>query len=681
MRMTAPPTRMTAPPMRITAPPTRTTAPPMRMTAPPTRMTAPPTRMTAPPMRVNWEENRGRPKPPPRPTARRSPLQAMLEQSMLQISVAAVIAGSLGWSWLIYSEFRSPVLVAPAIAAVDPAAVDVTSNVVKSAGTSAYARIERPSASGTGNRPPSGESAASIVAREWSFFEPKHLAEGARAALRQAAREQRIAKESTIARELVAAKEPKVAKETAAAKEPKIAKEPAATKEPRVAKEITVAKEAAVAKEPAAAKETRIAKEITVAKETAVAKEPAAAKETRIAKEITVAKETAVAKEPAAAKETRIAKEITVAKEAAIVKEPAAVKEAVVVKEAAAAKETARSLIHLAALETVAPQYPPLHAPSEPGPSRIPFIGARTSLVDFETAPFPYHGAVPGSNRPFLSAGEDGHRGHANFRGRVFWESPTFSDDRVLLHIPPGFDPKRPAVMVVFFHGHGANLARDVRDRQQVPAQLTAAGTNAVLVAPQFAVNAADSSAGKFWEPNGFKRFLDEAAVKLANLYGDQRSTAAFANMPIVIVAYSGGFGPTLSVLDRGGVRSRVRGLVLLDALYGGIDRFADWIANNRSTFFVSSYTPHTAGHNAHLEHLLRQRDVPYDSELRRSHLRGMVAFLPAGPISHRDFVNRAWAEAPIKDVLLRMEDVGPHYANTETTASLPAAALAGRRD
>ena len=60
---------------------------------------------------------------------------------MLQISVAAVIAGSLGWSWLIYSEFRSPVLVAPAIAAVDQAAVDVTSNVVKSAGTSAYARV------------------------------------------------------------------------------------------------------------------------------------------------------------------------------------------------------------------------------------------------------------------------------------------------------------------------------------------------------------------------------------------------------------------------------------------------------------------------------------------------------------------------------------------------------------
>ena len=380
---------------------------------------------------------------------------------------SGVIAGSLGWSWLIYSEFRSPVLVAPAIAAVDPAAVDDVSSAVKSAGTSAYVRIDRAPPSDTGNRPPSEESAASIVARGWSFFEPKRLADNARAAFRQAAKEQRIAKEAAIARDLAAAKEPKVTREPAVAKEPRIAKEFAAAKEPKVARE------------PVAAKEPRIAKEVAVAKEAAVAKE-------------------------------------TVAKEAAAAKEPAVVKEAPVLKEAAAAKETARSLIHLAALETVAPQYPPLRTPSEPGPSRIPFIGARTSLVDFETAPFPYHGAVPGSNRPFLSAGEEGNRGHVNFRGRVFWEFPTFSDDRVLLHIPPGFDPKRPAVMVVFFHGHGANLARDVRDRQQVPAQITAAGTNTVLVAPQFAVNAANSSAGKFWEPNGFKRFLDEAAVKLA---------------------------------------------------------------------------------------------------------------------------------------------------------------------
>jgi hypothetical protein len=330
--------------------------------------------------------------------------------------------------------------------------------------------------------------------------------------------------------------------------------------------------------------------------------------------------------------------------------------------------------VRLASLEGA----PPVQA----NPLRIPSnIGALTSLVDFETAPFPYHGTMPESGRPFLNAGTESHRGHVNFRGDVLWESQTFSDDRVLLHIPPGFDAKRPAVMVVFFHGHGANLAQDVLVRQQVPAQITSAGANAVLVAPQFAVDAADSSAGKFWEPNGFRRFLDEAAVKLAQMYGDPRSAFTFARMPIVIVAYSGGFGPTLSVLDRGGVRSRVRGLVLLDALYGGIGKFADWITYNRSTFFVSSYTPHTAHRNACLERLLRERSVPYSSELRNGHLQGMVTFLPAGDISHRDFVTHAWADNPIKDILVRIDNADQSIETARTTgSSFPSAVASEHR-
>ena len=328
--------------------------------------------------------------------------------------------------------------------------------------------------------------------------------------------------------------------------------------------------------------------------------------------------------------------------------------------------------VHTASIEKPAPQMMLASAPNPvTAAPHLPLgnIEAKTSLVDFETAPFPYHGMVPGSNRPFLDAGEPGQRGHVNFRGRMFLESKTFGDDRVLLHIPQGFDPNRPAVMVVFFHGHGATLERDVRDRQRLPEQISAAGLNAVLVAPQFAFDAADSSAGKFWDPDGFKRFLDETARKLATLYGDQRSAAAFANMPIVLVSYSGGFGPTLSVLARGGAQSRIRGLVLLNSLYAGIDQFADWIADNRSTFFVSSYTPHTAHHNADLEHALAERSVPYGSELRRNHLQGMVTFLPTGDISHRDFVTHAWTDNPVEDILLRMTDVVPRIDTTTVTA------------
>jgi hypothetical protein len=340
---------------------------------------------------------------------------------------------------------------------------------------------------------------------------------------------------------------------------------------------------------------------------------------------------------------------------------------------------TSQPLTRLAGLEMPAPRSRPA---LQPGIARIPPDGdARTALIDFKTAPFPYDGKMPGSDRPFLDAGQAGHRGHTNFRGRVLWESETFSDPRVLLHIPPGFDANRPGVMVVFFHGHGANLATDVRDRQQVPAQISASGMNAVLVAPQFAFDAADSSAGKFWEPGGFKRFIDEAAEQLARLDGDPQTVRTFADMPIVIVAYSGGFGPTLAVLDHGGVKSsRLRGIVLLDALYSGIDKFANWIADNRSGFFVSSYTPHTRGHNADLEQLLRAKSVPYGAELRHDHLPGSVTFLPAGPISHRDFVTHAWADSPLKDILVRLDDYDPRVQTaTAAAAARPAAGAPSR--
>ena len=124
----------------------------------------------------------------------------------------------------------------------------------------------------------------------------------------------------------------------------------------------------------------------------------------------------------------------------------------------------------------------------------------------------------------------------------------------MLVHVPEAFDVKKPGVIVVFFHGNGATLERDVRDRQLVPQQISDSGVNAVLLAPQLAANAADSSAGKFWQPGGFKRFIDESASHLARLYGDPKSAQAFANLPIVIVGYSGGFLPTAWSLEVGGV-------------------------------------------------------------------------------------------------------------------------------
>ena len=130
-------------------------------------------------------------------------------------------------------------------------------------------------------------------------------------------------------------------------------------------------------------------------------------------------------------------------------------------------------------------------------------------------------------------------------------------------------------LIVVYFHGNGATLERDVIDRQQTVKQVADSGLNAVLLAPQFARDAQDSSAGSFWTPGLFAQFLDEAASKMATLLGEPHARAVFARSPVVLAAYSGGYNPAAYAASVGGAGARLKGMILLDALYGETDRFA----------------------------------------------------------------------------------------------------------
>jgi hypothetical protein len=295
-----------------------------------------------------------------------------------------------------------------------------------------------------------------------------------------------------------------------------------------------------------------------------------------------------------------------------------------------------------------------------------------TTLVSMKSSAFPYSGNNPRSDAPFLNVSSGSRKGHRSYSGRVYWQDETYNDSRVLVHVPENFDVGKPGVIVVFFHGNGATLERDVRDRQLVPQQISDSGVNAVLLAPQMAVDAADSSAGKFWQPGGFKRFLDESTSHLARLSGDPKSAAAFANMPVVIVGYSGGFLPTAWSLDVGGATSRVRGVVLLDAVYGELDKFASWIENNRSGFFVSSYTRYTKRHDQDLMAMLRNKGIRVREGMDGPLQPGSVVFVqtPDG-ITHRDYVTQAWTQHPVKEVLVKM--AGP--ASFARIASAPASA------
>jgi hypothetical protein len=280
----------------------------------------------------------------------------------------------------------------------------------------------------------------------------------------------------------------------------------------------------------------------------------------------------------------------------------------------------------------------------------------QTTLVSLKSSAFPYFGNNPRTDEPFLNVSKGERRGHRSYGGRVFWQDQTYNDNRVLMHVPENFDIRKPGVIVVFFHGNGATLERDVRDRQLVPQQISDSGVNAVLLAPQLAVDAADSSAGKFWQPGGLKRFVTESADHLAKLYGDPGAAKAFANLPVIIVGYSGGFVPTAWSLEVGGLGNRVRGVFLLDAVYGELDKFASWIENNRSGFFVSSYTHYTARHDHELMHMIREKGIAVSEDIDGPLRPGSVVFVetPEG-VTHRSYVTHAWTEKPVREVLVKM--------------------------
>ena len=306
----------------------------------------------------------------------------------------------------------------------------------------------------------------------------------------------------------------------------------------------------------------------------------------------------------------------------------------------------------------------PVHAakPAAPSPTAA-LKEAKTQLAAFDASPFPYRGFLPDTTKPFLDARDGKRRGHTTGRGDVYWEETAYSDRRSLLYLPQGFDPTRPVLIVLFLHGQGATLERDVMVRQAVPRQIAESGQNVALVAPQLALDALDSSAGNFWRGGHFAKYLDEAAERLMRLYGNRSAGRGFNLASVVIVAFSGGYLSAAYALQRGGANHRVKGLILLDALYGDEDKFAAWFAARRQqAFLLSAFTESTKDENATLQGLLAKRRISFARALPKSLTPGTAAFVgPTGGLDmHGDFVTRAWQADPLQQALSLIPGYAP---------------------
>ena len=320
--------------------------------------------------------------------------------------------------------------------------------------------------------------------------------------------------------------------------------------------------------------------------------------------------------------------------------------------------------------DTSSPRSAASATPHPPHDTRKAAVTAAT--IAFTTSPFPLpEGAMipadpPNAARPFFEM-ENGRRFHMAPRGGKLFEDATYGDNRSLLLVPQHFDPDAAnAMLVLFLHGNLATLAT-VETRQHVPGQVVASGANAVLVAPQLAVDALDSSPGRFYEPGFLDRYLDEAAHHLARLSKRHVTPSQIDRLPVVIVAYSGGYLATAFSLHHapGHSRHRIVGVILLDALFGEMGKFADWIAASqgadlgRRPFFVSAASAASAGLNRELEAALRARGIQATDSLPDVIVPGTVAFQFTPTAVHDDFVTMAWTRDPLASIL-RTIRLGP---------------------
>lgn len=161
-----------------------------------------------------------------------------------------------------------------------------------------------------------------------------------------------------------------------------------------------------------------------------------------------------------------------------------------------------------------------------------------------------------------------------------------YRDPTVIVFIPDFFRVGREGTVstVVHFHGHNTTAERAIA-AHQLREQLYDSKQNAILVVPQLAVMAPDSSCGKLEAPGGFARMVEDAIRTLDAR--EVRALAGRAAIPpdasvgrVCVSAHSGGFHAAATALKVGGLP--VQEVYLFDALYADVDAFREWVVAGR---------------------------------------------------------------------------------------------------
>jgi hypothetical protein len=238
------------------------------------------------------------------------------------------------------------------------------------------------------------------------------------------------------------------------------------------------------------------------------------------------------------------------------------------------------------------------------------------TLVPMTTAPYPHESRLKGLTRD----------------STVYSFEEHYNNNTVAIIIPKNYRPTSKINVIVHFHGHMQDLDR-VLHVYQLGEQLDASRKNAILVIPQGPVKVPDSQFGKLDTKDGFKNFMSEfiGLISQDKIINPKKRKLEIGE--IILTAHSGGYYTVGQVLDQGGLTGKIKEVYLLDATYGQLEKYADWIKQYHGRF-ISIFTEHLANNNVDLMAQLEKLNIPYklirEKEVTDKQLKqNSVLFLP----------------------------------------------------
>jgi len=202
--------------------------------------------------------------------------------------------------------------------------------------------------------------------------------------------------------------------------------------------------------------------------------------------------------------------------------------------------------------------------------------------------------------------------GRANghlYDGKLYDAGSHYHDSSVMIIVPPGFKKGKEVELVFWFHGWNNNIDT-ATVFYQLADQFMQSNKNAVLVLAETSVNAPDSYGGKLEQPNVFRDLLTDVldALKQKKII-PQNSKAG----KIAVAGHSGAYRVIAYILQNGGIA--ISEVLLFDALYSEVDKFTNWIEQDKQHRFVHWFTNHGGGTDevsVDMMKGLKEKNIPF---------------------------------------------------------------------